>query len=454
LAFLHRQPDLTAGVSPRAVAAGDLDGDGNIDLAVANSDSDDVSIFWGNGDGTFVAAPETLPVQAPSQTLVIETPVAIAIADITGDGKLDIITANEGGNSISVLPNQGQRTFGAAIELPTGLSPEAVVVGDFNGDKILDVATPNLLDGTVTVLLGKGGGNFAILSVCSNHPELACRASSDCSGGGTCNPQPIPVGTSPATLVAADLNKDGKVDLIVANSEGGANFAGSLMVLQGVGNGVFVPQPEIESATFDNPLAIAAADLNRDGFPDVVVVNNDIGAPLSVLIGNGNLTFHDALALDLSADSIPAGVVVADLNGDGIPDIAACASLPDGVSAFVGLGNGTFAAPQNFATTPDSTPSGITTGDFNKDGKVDLATANDMQNGTVSVLVNASCVGDCGGDRIVTVDEILTMVNIALGNAAISECLAGDANGDHQITVDEILVAVSNALNGCPVTSP
>src|SRR5574340_1453655 len=238
--FVLHQPDLTAGVGPVAIAAADLDGDGNVDLAVANSGSDDVSIFWGNGDGTFIAASSTLPVQAPSHNLIIETPVAIAIADITGDGKPDIITANEAGNSISVIPNQGQRTFGAATESPTGLSPEAVVVGDFNGDEVLDVATPNVLDGTVSVLVGKGDGTFTALS-------------------------PIQVGASPVGLAAVDLNNDNKLDLVVANSEGGPNFVGSLMVLQGTGNGGFVAQPEIKSTVFDHPVAIATADLNGDG---------------------------------------------------------------------------------------------------------------------------------------------------------------------------------------------
>lgn len=444
VAFLHRQPDLTAGDSPLAIAAADLDGDGNIDLAVANYDSGDVSIFWGAGDGGFVAAPTAFAVG----TAGTEAPVAIAIADITGDGRPDIITANEGGNSISVLPNLGQQKFGVALESPTGSLPEAVVVGDFNGDKIPDVATPNLWDGTVTVLLGKGDGSFASLSVCSNQPTVACGGTSDCSGGGVCTPHPIPVGTSPAGLTAVDLNKDGKIDLVVANSEG--NGVGSLMVLQGIGNGVFVAQPEITSTSFDHPVAIAAADLNNDGHPDVVVVNEQ-GDSLSVLFGKGDLTFQNAVELDLSAGSVPEGVVIADFNGDSVPDIAASASFQDKVSVFAGSQAGTFAAPQDVALTPGSSPVGLAIGNFNKDGRIDLATAN-VLSGTVSLLLNASCAGDCGGDGAVTVDEILTMINIALGTAPVSECLAGDANGDHQITVDEILAAVNRALNGCRPT--
>jgi FG-GAP-like repeat len=442
-----KQPDLSAGASPEAVAAADLDGDGNVDLAVANFDSDDVSIFWGNGDGSFTAASATLPVG----TALIEAPVALAIADINGDGKPDIVTANEFGNTVSVLLNLGQRQFSAAIETPTGNGPEDLVVADFDGDKMLDVATPDTTDDTVTVLLGKNDGTFAALSVCSSQSGQVCRT--NCSAGGTCNPGPVFVGTEPDALAAGDFNKDGKIDLVVANSGDGPNIAGSLMVLEGVGNGMFAVQPEIYSATFDNPVRIAAADLNNDGNPDLVVVN-ETGDSLSVLMGKGDLTFQDASVLDPGPGSMPEAVVVADFNGDHIPDIACSASLQDKVCVFAGSGNGTFAAPQNFALVALATPSGLAAADFNKDRKVDVATANMTDSGTVSVLMNASpggCAGDCSGDGTVTVDEILTMVNIAIGNAAVSKCFAGDTNGDQQITVDEILAAVGSALNGCGV---
>ncbi len=81
-------------------------------------------------------------------------------------------------------------------------------------------------------------------------------------------------------------------------------------------------------------------------------------------------------------------------------------------------------------------------------GRFDVVTANASAD-TTSVLLNATCAGDCGADGTVTVDELLTLVNIALGNAPTGNCLAGDVNGDHQITVDEILAATNRALNGC-----
>jgi len=262
---------------------------------------------------------------------------------------------------------------------------------------------------------------------------------------------PIPVGAEPYGLAAVDLNHDQILDLVAANSSGGEDYSGSLTVLRGVGDGTFVPQPEITSGTFNDPVVIAVGkgptDLNGDQNPDLVVVN-DYGDSLSVLLGKGDLTFQDAVALNLSEFSLPEGAVVGDFNGDGIPDIASSAGLQDKVWVFVGQGNGDFAAPVDFALPENSNPWGVAAGDFTGDGKSDLALADFTDPAMVSVLLS-SCVGDCAVTGSVDVEDILRMVNIALGNRQIADCLAGDGNGDGQITVDEILTAVHNAVNGC-----
>ena len=441
----YKQPDLAAGISPIAVATADLDSDGKLDLAGANFDSDDISIFWGNGDGSFSVS-ANLGVGGAS----IEASVALAIADVNGDGQADILTANQAGNTVSVFLNLGERQFAAAIEIPTGTGPEDLVVADFNGDRVPDIATADLLDDTVTVLLGNNDGTFSPLSVCSNQPAHLCRNNDDCVAGGSCLPKAVQVGTEPTALAAADFNRDGKIDLAVANSAGGLSFAGSLMMLEGVGNGMFIVRPEIDSAGLDNPVDMAAGDLNYDGTLDIAVVN-EIGDSLSVFMGNGDLSVQNALSLHVSAGSMPEAVVIDDFNGDRILDIATSASFQDKVFVFAGSGSGAFAAPQDFALAALATPFGLASADFNKDRKIDLACAN-MQIGTVSLLLNATaggCAYDCNGDGIVTVDEVLTMVNIALGNGAVSMCFAGDSNADQQIRVDEILAGVAKALNGC-----
>jgi hypothetical protein len=429
--------NFTAGSTPVALAAGDFNGDGKTDLAVANNDSDDVSVLFGNGDGTFLDSGAAFPLG--DQGIA---PADVAVGDFNNDGKLDIITANEiggdNGSTVTVLLGSGGTTFALPISSATGTSPEAVVVGDFDGDGKLDAATADNFDDTVTILHGAGDGTFTIGQVVELEP-----------------------GASPVGLAAADLDKDGKIDLVVTNSSGGGALAtGSITVLKGVGDGTFVAQPEITgppatpgptptstSFNFDVPVAIAVGDLNGDGKPDLVVVNED-GDSVSILLGNGDLTFRAPSPASLSVGSLPESVVIADFNLDGKMDIATSASLDDKLVVLIGNGDGTFLPAQTFDV--DSGPFGILTRDFNGDGKADLASAN-MDADDVTVLVNTSavCTGDCDGLGTVTVNEIITMVNIALGSASVDSCKAGDADHSGTITVNEIIAAVNNALSGC-----
>jgi len=435
--------EVTAGAMPGAVAAADLDGDGMVDLAVANFDSGDVSLFWGVGDGTFVAAPTRLAVGVTGT----ESPVALVAADVTGDGIPDLVAANQGANTVSVLPNLGGRVFGSAIQSRTGGSPEGLVVRDVTGDLIPDVLTANSVDDTVTVLPGRGDGSFA--SICSNQPTLTCRVNSDCAIGGFCAPRAIPVGAQPKALAVADFNGDGLSDVVVAlGLSADPALLSSLMVLRGLGGGNFVPQPEVDSSSFDFGwmVTLVAGDVNGDGHPDVIVSNED-GDSVSVLLGDGDATFEPAVPAVVGRGAGPAGVLLADLNGDGVKDIATSGSFQDKVFVLAGIGDGTFAAPQQFALAAGALPEGIAAGDFNRDKRIDLAVGN-VQNNTVTILVNP-CSGDCGLNGAVTVDEILTLVGMALGNQPIANCLAGDSNGDGQITVDEILTAITNAAREC-----
>jgi hypothetical protein len=459
-----------AFVNPLAVAAGDFNGDMNIDLAVPDNDTGDVTILLGKGDGTFVDPGARFPVGVPQ----LSAPSAIAVADLNGDGKPDLVVADELGDSVSVLLNQPQTLFGSAIISGTGTSPDAVVVADFDGDGIPDIATADNLDNTVSVLLGNNNGQG--------------------KGDGTfVNRQPIPVGLEPLGLVAVDIDGDQNVDIIVANYSGGSACAnqftqscrtdsdcpsggsctsgnGSITILKGLGGGTFQVLAELSATcsnqpatfcvrnadcptggmcttVFDAPSAITATDLNGDMKIDMVITNEQ-GEAVSALLGNGDFTFRAPTTA--AVGFFPEGVVVADLNGDSKMDIATSNNFDDNVSVLIGLGNGSFMPKVDVAVGP--APWGITAADFNHDNHPDLVTTN-TGDGTVSLLLGpfAACVGDCNGNHsVVTVDELLTMVNIALGNAQVTACLAGDANHDMQITIDEILAAVNNALTGCP----
>ncbi len=488
VSFRRVAGDFPVDVSPQAVAIADLNKDGHLDLAVANSDSDDVSVLWGRGDGTFLQYCSNQATQSCSTDndcqggtcnppgITIPTgiePMAIAIGDFNNDGQLDIVTADNIGNTATVLLNQGGMAFGDGISTATGNSPTAVVVGDFNGDGKLDVATANSFDDTVTVLFGTGDGNF--LQYCSNQVTQPCSTDNDCQGG-TCNVPSvtIPTGSEPIGLAVADLNGDKVLDLVVTNSSGGASATGTISVLIGTGTGTFLQYcsnqatqscstdndcqggtcgpPEISSTAFNVPVAVTVADVNGDGKLDLIVANED-GDSASILLGNGDGTFQGAANVDVG--SSPESVVAADFNGDGKVDFATANSFDDSVSVAVGNGDGTFMPAVDFAVAPG--PSGVATGDLNGDGKPDIVSAN-TDDDSASVLLNTSgqtvCVGDCDGSGDVSVNELITMVDIALGNLPVSSCTAGDANGDGTIEINEIITAVNNALNGCPAASP
>ncbi|MFI5365847.1 MAG: FG-GAP repeat domain-containing protein [Candidatus Binatia bacterium] len=474
VSFVLHTTQLAPATSPIAVATGDFNADQKLDLAVADNDSGDVTVLLGNADGSFVDPGASFPIGMPQLT----APSAIAVADVNGDGAPDLVVADEFGDSVSVLLNQPQTLFGSAIISNTGTSPEAVVVADFDGDGIPDIATADSLDNTVSVLQGNNNGQG--------------------KGDGTfVNRQPIQVGSEPVGLVAVDIDGDHNMDLVVANYSGGSVCSltitqscrtatdcptsetcetgnGSVTILKGLGHGTFQAVAELSASCsnqpgmfctanadcptggtctpiFNAPSAITVTDLNKDKQVDLVI-SNEQGDSVTVLLGNGDFSFQAPITT--AVGSFPESVVAADFDGDGKMDIATSDNFDDNVSVLIGLGNGTFMPDATFpvGAAPGAAPWGIAAADFNKDGRPDLVTAN-MEEDSVSVLLNTpvSCTGDCNGNHAVTVDEILTMVNIALGNAPLAACSAGDANQDMTITIDEILAAVNNALTGCPV---
>jgi hypothetical protein len=447
ISFRLQIPDTEVGSSPNAVATGDFNNDQKTDLAVANMDSDDVSVLLGKGDGTFKMGlcsnqPTQLcdldnecPSAGPCTLLrfpVGSSPVAIAVGDFDHNGTPDIITANDIDDTVSVLLNQGGAMFDAAVSTDTGSSPESVVVGDFDGDDFPDVATADLGDDTVTILKGAGDGSFT-------------------------QPLSIAVGASPQGLAAGLLDGDALVDLVVTNSEGGDEGTGTITVLKGLGGDDFEAQPEIPLNCGQPscvPVGVAVAKLDADDTLDLAVINEE-GCNVSILLGFGDLTFSPGQNIEVA--EYPAGIAVEDFSGDGKPDIATSGYFEDKISVLEGLGDGTFWPAVDFDV--GAGPVGIAAGKFNADDKNDLATTNQAtgnENDSVSILLNTTgtitCAGDCNADEEVTVDELTLMVNIALENPGFTtaDCEPGDVNMDGAITIDELTLAVNSLLDGCP----
>ncbi|MEO7667611.1 MAG: VCBS repeat-containing protein, partial [Dehalococcoidia bacterium] len=272
-------------------------GDGKLDLAVANLLSNNVSILLGSGAGTFGSA---------SQFATGFIPRSVAVGDFNKDGKPDLAVPL-GSGPLAILLGNGNGSFGAATSFGGGpTNPSFAAIGDFNGDSNLDIAVTNEGDNTLTILLGLGNGTF------TSHATLA-------------------VGSQPRSVVTADFNGDGRKDLAVANL--GSN---NVSVLIGVGNGDFGAVVNFAAGT--SPTAVIARDLNADGKQELVIANNaDTKFPLArvtVLLGSGTGSFGSPASF--IAGDRPRGVDAADFNRDGHLDLVVANQSGNNVSVLLG----------------------------------------------------------------------------------------------------------------------
>ncbi len=333
--------EYTTGALPGAVAIGDLNGDGKADMATSNQNGNSVSVFLNNGNGTFATKVDYT---------TGNTPESVAIGDLNGDGKPDIVSANGLGNSVSVLFNKGNGTFRAKTDYTTGTFPYSVAIGDLNGDGKADIATANINGDSASVLLNNGDGTFA-------------------------DKVDYTTGTGPIIIAIADVNGDGKADMATANQTNT-----SVSVFLNNGNGTFAAK--VDYTTGASPDSVAFGDLNGDGKADMAVANEN-STSVSVFLNNGNGTF--AAKVDYATGSNPTSVAITDFNGDGKADMVVANITDDSVSVFLNNGNGTFAAKADYAT--GTTAIFVAVGDLNGDGKNDIA-AISQSDTSVSVLLN------------------------------------------------------------------
>ena len=281
------------------------------------------------------------------------THTSVATVDLNSDGKPDLAIANYADASVSVLLGRGDGTFTAEARYSVKSTPTCVAVADFNGDGAPDLVVANYGSSQVSVLLGNGYGTF---QPALNYPSYATSS-----------------GIQPYSVAVGDFNGDGKPDLVVSNySNTGFPFeaGATVSVLLGNGDGSF--QPPVEYAAGSGPLAVAVADVNADGHPDLLVANN-FSDNVSILLGNGDGTFRQALNAD--AGDRPVAVIVDDFNADGIPDLAVANSFAGTISVLLGSGDGTFRERVAYPTDPYTDPFSVTALDVNGDGKRDLAVA-------------------------------------------------------------------------------
>lgn len=442
----------SVGPNAKNLISADFNGDGNADLAVSNFGSlstnlgGNLAIFLGNGDGTF---------KTGATVNAGPTPVPMAASDFNGDGKIDLavgsltaVSFNKG--AIEVLLGNGDGTFGEPSQIPLLDVPASIVALDLNGDGKPDLAVLNRNLGTVSIMLGKGDGSFQ-------------------------GSVPYPAGKGTSTYLAAtDINGDGKPDLIVANE-----FASGISFLFGNGDGTFQAPVEYVTGAFPGSFAlipasngmvimtiddiagvpillpvssngvmsspvmhplpqaatgIVAADLNGDGLPDMAVANGGI----SVLLRNPGAEFSSPANYALQSGSNAVAIATGDFNGDGKTDVVVSSSTNanggsgGAVDIALNSGAGVFGTPTSYpiggypSGFDGQTPSGIVTGDFNGDGKLDVAAGyqtdpGGLGNGGISVLLGNGG-GALGAPR-----------NLSVGNFSVYATVAGDFNGDGKL---------------------
>ena len=401
----------TAGPQGGSVAVGDFNGDGKLDVAVSDNESavPGVDIMLGNGDGTF---------QAPVSYATANDPRMVVVADFNGDGKLDLTTANAESETISVLLGNGDGTFQTHTDNSTAVAGSCIslAAGDLRNDGKIDIVAGCQSEGEVAVLLGNGNGTFK-----------AAKAYS------------VPAGVDDIAL--GDFNGDGKLDVAVTN----AGTYDMVSVLPGSGTGTL--KTAVSFGTNFGPTALGAADFNGDGKLDLVTAN--CGSPfgvttanISVLLSNGKSMFAGRTDYSVGSEGLTgaySGIAAADLTGNGKPDLIVpitYASNPYEVSILMNKGNGTFDAPVSYALPIE--PLAVVAGDFNNDGKADIAVMNFGNSGSISVLLNSGtgtfptyttypingygygiAVGDFNKDGnldIVATDLTNSTVSVLLGN--------------------------------------
>lgn len=334
---------------PSSVEIADLNGDKIKDIVIANSEDSSVTVLTGMGKGIFNEASNlTFPAGY--------TPNHIAIADFNRDGKPDLAFANHDRKYLTVLKGNGHGRFsplpGSPFPVEVRPHTHGIAVADFNSDGNSDLLTDSWGDNCLAIIFGNGSNGFnAVVKY-------------------------LPVGKHPYQRArVADLNKDGKADIITTNLDGN-----NTTILLGDGRGNFNEAAGSPFACGDSPFGVAVGDINRDGNLDLAIVNSptitssNVGHDgLTVLLGDGKGGLKPMPGSPFKTGKSPSRVAIGDLNGDGLADIAVANYNSENISVFIMNARGVTSI--NTLQT-GKYPSGIAIADLDGDGKGDIVVSN------------------------------------------------------------------------------
>lgn len=363
----NSQNQYTVGGTPASITAGDFNGDGHIDLAVANqpispSLQGTVSVLLNTGtNGAFGTAATYDIGSSPG---VSSSPTSIATGVTTSSGSLDLVVTSGNDNAVSVLLNKadGSGTFNNEVRYGTGATPYSAAVATLIPGGKADVVVANSSAGSVSVLMGNGDGTL--------------QSSADFDSG----PQPN-------SVVVGDFNGDGVPDLAFADGDCASCTPNAISVVLGKGDGTFGAQNTFATGTGDtNTYALVAAQFRTSTSPlDIAAVNNKTNN-VSILLGNGDGTFVEPAAT-YAVGSQPAAIAYGDFNQDGYPDLAIANYGSNTISVLLnkGDGSGTFLPAVNYNVGHG--PYALARANFNADKYPDLVVVNETDK-TVTILLN------------------------------------------------------------------
>jgi hypothetical protein len=352
------QTNIAVGKEPNSVEIADLNRDGRFDLVVANVGESSVTILLGDGKGKFTEANGS---PFPAGHL----PNDICIGDLNNDGKPDLAIANHEEKHLTVLLGDGKGAFAPAVNSPftVGVRPHVhgVAAGDFNGDRNIDLVTDSWANDQILVLFGDGKATFKL--------------------PGTF----LKVGKRPYQRHrVGDVNGDGNADIVTTNLEGN-----NVTVLLGNGKGGFEQPAGSPFASGDSPFDLTIGDVNGDGNEDLAVVNSPSSTAegtgkdgLTVLLGNGKGGFTMLAASPFETGKTPNRVAIGDINGDGFADIAVSSPEGSNITLFLMSSKG---VASHSKIPMSGGPKGLAIRDLNGDGKADIVVTN-SNNNSVSIL--------------------------------------------------------------------